>query len=292
MKVLIVGAKGQLGTELQNCAPENIKLKAVDIEELDISQKELVNTTLHDFNPEVVINASAYTAVDRAEQEEGIAFKVNCEGVANLALASKGIGARVIHISTDYVFDGRSCKPYLTSDSSNPQTAYGRTKLAGEKALAEAIDNYIIIRTSWLYSPNGSNFVKTMLRLMTERDELSIVADQIGTPTSSHTLAKAVWEFTERDNLTGVYHCSDSGAASWYDFAHEIMIKAVRIGLLEDKIRLLPITTADYPTPAERPMYSVMDKTSLYKDLGIEPIHWADALEEVLLKIKEMADAV
>lgn len=286
MKVLVTGSLGQLGRELLYTPWDDYDICAVDVSELDITAKDGVMSFVKDFAPEVIINAAAYTAVDKAESEEQLAYNVNCVGAANLAAAANSVGARLIHISTDYVFDGTNCRPYLPQDKTNPISAYGRTKLAGERAVAEALDDYVIIRTSWLYSAHGGNFVKTMLRLMDERDELGVVADQIGTPTSARMLADVVWKFVERRQLGGVYHYSDAGAASWYDFAYMIMDKAFEIGLLDNTIDLKPIATADYPTAAKRPAYSVFDKTDTYRDLELEPCHWLQPLTDVLYQIK------
>ncbi|MGE4285581.1 MAG: dTDP-4-dehydrorhamnose reductase [Phycisphaerae bacterium] len=292
MKVFIAGFRGQLGTELLATAPQGAEVSAMDLPELDITSQASVESAVRDFCADVIINAAAYTAVDKAESEEDLAYSVNCTGVRNLAHAARDCGARFVHISTDYVFDGTSCRPYLPTDNTSPVSAYGRTKLAGELAVSGELDNYAIIRTSWLYSAHGANFVKTMLRLMGERKSLGVVADQIGTPTSAKTLAKAVWAAALNESACGTYHWSDAGVASWYDFAYNVMLLGVETGLLEREIEIKPIRTADYPTPAKRPCYSMLDKTDSYRDFAMPAEHWTEPLREIIYEIKENGNAV
>jgi dTDP-4-dehydrorhamnose reductase len=291
MKVFIAGFRGQLGTELLATAPQGAEVSAMDLPELDITSQASVESAVRDFCADVIINAAAYTAVDKAESEEDLAYSVNCTGVRNLAHAARDCGARFVHISTDYVFDGTSCRPYLPTDNTSPVSAYGRTKLAGELAVAEELSDSVIMRTSWLYSAHGANFVKTMLRLMGERESLGIVADQIGTPTSAKTLAKAVWAAVEK-SVSGIYHFSDAGAASWYDFAYEIMEAGLELGMLNKPVEIKPIKTDDYPTSAIRPCYSVLDKTDTYRDFAVPAEHWTKPLKEVIREIKENGNAV
>jgi dTDP-4-dehydrorhamnose reductase len=291
MKVLVIGSKGQLGTELQRTAPPEVELIAVDVDELDITNLEQTRTFISDKNPQAILNAAAYTAVDKAEGQRELAHKVNATGIENIALAAKEIGARVIHVSTDYVFNGRGYKPYTVDDKCEPLGVYGETKYEGEQALIKIMEsNYVIVRTAWLYSSHGANFVKTMLRLMAEREELNVVADQIGSPTTASGLAAVLWEFFKRPEVTGVFHWTDDGVASWYDFAVAIKEEAVLIGMLDKNCASVkPIPTSMYPTPAERPHYSVLDKTATCAVLEYSGVHWRDGLRSVLGELKANA---
>lgn len=277
MKVLITGARGQLGRALIATAPEGAVLDATDVAELDICDAAAVAAHLAATRPDLVINAAAYTAVDRAESDEAAAHRINAEAVGNLARAAGDTGARLVHVSTDFVFDGRQSTPYAPDAAPNPLSAYGRTKLAGEQAAgAEAL----IVRTAWVYAAQGGNFVHTMLRLMAERDQLRVVADQIGTPTHATGLAEAIWSLAARD-ARGIFHHTDSGAASWYDFAVAIQEEALARGLLTREIPVEPIATADYPTPATRPAYSVLDKSATAALIGTAP-HWRARLRRMI----------
>lgn len=286
IKVLISGANGQLGWELQRTAPEGMAITACTSAELDISNGQQVADVLARLAPDVIINAAAYTAVDKAESETKRAFAVNRDGVVNLAAAGVDIGARVIHLSTDFVFDGLQSHPYLPNDKPNPTGVYGASKLAGERLLLQKDPNCAIIRTAWVYSAHGNNFVKTMLRLMAERDELGVVADQIGTPTWANGLAQALWRIMDK-GLAGIYNWTDAGVASWYDFACAIQEEALALGLLQKSVPIRPLRTADYPTPAHRPPYSVLDKSSLWGKLGAAAPHWRVGLKKMLLEIKD-----
>lgn len=277
MKVLITGARGQLGRALIATAPESAVLDATDVAELDICDAAAVAAHLAATRPDLVINAAAYTAVDRAESDEAAAHRINAEAVGNLARAAGDTGARLVHVSTDFVFDGRQSTPYAPDAAPNPLSAYGRTKLAGEQAAgAEAL----IVRTAWVYAAQGGNFVHTMLRLMAERDQVRVVADQIGTPTHATGLAEAIWSLSARD-ARGIFHHTDSGAASWYDFAVAIQEEALARGLLTREIPVEPIATADYPTPAMRPAYSVLDKSATAALIGTAP-HWRTRLRRMI----------
>jgi dTDP-4-dehydrorhamnose reductase len=273
-EIYITGVTGQVGGELKRLYPEAIYLTRNDI---DLSSRDSIEAFFKSKKPNVIINCSAYTQVDLAEREEGIAHAVN--SVAPGFLAS--LCDKFIHFSTDYVFDGQGFRPYVETDSTGPSGVYGQTKLAGEKAVLAANPNAVIIRTSWVYSDLGKNFVKTMIRLGSERSELKVVADQIGSPTYAKDLANLVvengiknWNFKG-----GVYHYSNEGVASWYDFAYEIM----RLKGLPCKV--LPIRSEDYPTPAKRPFYSVLDKTKIKNELGITIPHWKESLELCLQKL-------
>ena len=291
MRVLLVGGSGQLGRELQHCKPANIELLVLGSQELDLREAGLVEARVSAFRPQVIINAAAYTAVDRAESEPDAAFAVNGQGAANLARAARTVGAYCIQVSTDFVFDGAQSRPYLPADRTNPLGVYGASKLAGEQlALAACPEGVAVVRTAWLYSAFGNNFVTTMLRLMTERDNLRVVADQVGTPTWGCGLAEALWQMC-RVQPKGIYHWTDAGVASWYDFAVAIQEEALGCGLLDREIPILPINTVDYPTPARRPSYSVLDKTETWAALGMTPRHWRVALRRMLLEYKENRDA-
>lgn len=284
MKVLITGAQGQLGTELRASAPAHVQIIATDVSALDITDRERVKTFVADSKPDLIINAAAYTAVDKAEAEPDLAFKINRDGAAHLAEAAHAHGARLIHISTDYVFDGTQSTPYKPADKPNPINVYGASKLAGEQAVLQGTEGgALIVRTAWVYSTTGTNFVKTMLRLLRERDEVRVVCDQIGTPTHAAGLARALWQFVGLPGVRGIYHWTDAGTASWYDFASaircsaQILLPAIRWG------RVASIATVDYPTAARRPPYGVLDKRSTWRRIG-RPQRWQCELEAMLTK--------
>lgn len=287
MRVLLVGGNGQLGRELQHCKPADVELLAVGSSELDIREAEAVAARVNTFQPQVIINAAAYTAVDRAESEQEIAFAVNSQGAAHLAQAARAVGAYFLQVSTDFVFDGEHSRPYLPTDRTNPLGVYGASKLAGEQlALAAYPEGVVIVRTAWLYSACGNNFVTTMLRLMGERETIGVVADQVGTPTWAHGLAETLWQMC-RVQPKGIYHWTDAGVASWYDFAVAVKEEGFSCGLLDRVIPILPINTVDYPTPAKRPAYSVLDKAGTWAVLGMTPSHWRVALRRMLHEYKE-----
>ena len=282
MKALITGANGQLGRALAARAPASIELIALTSAQLDVGDRAAVDAAFIDHAPAIVINAAAYTKVDVAEAMPELADRVNHLGVAHLAQAAQGSGARLVHISTDFVFDGMASHPYRPGAPAAPLNVYGATKLAGEIAAGSDV---LTVRTSWLYSAYGNNFVATMLRLMQERSVLRVVDDQIGTPTSAPSLADAVWKLAVTHNV-GVLHYSDSGVASWYDFAVAIMEDAITAGLLDKPIEIIPIPSSAYPTPAKRPRYSVLDKSDTIEALGYAPPHWRKSLRDVLEAIK------
>lgn len=284
MKILLTGKSGQLGRELQESVPQGTDLIALDRKELDISQRESVMAAVFSVQPDVIINAAAYTAVDKAESEVDLAFGINASGAENLALACREFGARLIHVSTDFVFDGQKSSPYSTNDPVRPLGAYGESKAAGERAVQEILPEAVIVRTAWLYAQQGHNFVNNMLRLMEERDELGVVADQVGTPTWAGTLAGVIYRLAADSNASGIYHCTDAGIASWYDFAVAIYEEGKGTGLLphDKEVKIQPIATSDYLTPAARPAYSVLEKSRLANEQGIELKHWRQALRQVL----------
>ena len=268
-RIVLTGAGGQFGQTLVACWPDSLlsqyELIPLMRGDLDIADAAAVHSTLDALQPVLIINAAAYTAVDKAESEAEAAFAINERGVANLAAAST---CPLIHLSTDFVFDGAASTPYAENAATAPLSVYGKSKLAGEKALLAQKPDAMIIRTSWLYSEYGTNFVKTMLRLMSERDALSIVNDQIGSPTSTHSLAAVVCSAasTRLDSAampkepSGIFHWSDGASITWFDFALEIQTQALALGLLKSRCTLRPIPTSEYPTPAARPLYSVMSR--------------------------------
>ncbi len=289
-KVLITGADGQLGYELQRTVLAGYKCIATDKDDLDITNADAVLAFVTKEKPDVIINSAAYTAVDKAEEDVELATAINSTGAANLAQVCKdtivnGKAIQFMQISTDFVFDGKAHTPYLVDAPAEPEGMYGKTKQEGDEQVLKILgDDAFIIRTSWLYSAHGNNFVKTMLRFMAEREELGIIADQIGTPTWANSLAQAVWQAIE-NKVTGIHHWSDAGVASWYDFAYAIMEEGVELGLLDKTITLNAITTADYPTPASRPCYSVMDKTTTWKALDFKSEHWRVALRKMMSEV-------
>jgi dTDP-4-dehydrorhamnose reductase len=281
-RIVITGAGGQLGQELLASAAPELDCIALSRVDLDISDTVAVSDCIAAHTPQLVINAAAYTAVDLAESESEAAFSINAKGTANLAAACAEQGARLIHVSTDFVFNGDSGKPYKVDDATDPLGVYGESKLAGELALWKLTSDALIIRTSWVYSQFGGNFVSTMLRLMSEREDLSVVADQVGSPTWTGGLAQAIWAVAAKPELRGTYHWTDAGVCSWYDFAVAIQEEAVALGLLASPARIHPITTDDYPTPARRPAYSVLAKETSWQDFDLPGVHWRVQLRKLL----------
>ena len=278
-KILVFGASGQLGTCLKTVAQ---KQEITDITFPPEGTGNILDIPAlrHLFEaekPAYVINCAAYTAVDKAEDESTLAAEINCTGAENLAVLSKEYAATLIHISTDFVFAGDVVKLLQEKDEASPISVYGLTKLKGEKAIVAAMDSYYILRTSWLYSEHGNNFVKTMVKLGTERDELKVIADQIGTPTYAIDLAEAIFQIIAADKKAyGVYHFSNEGVTSWYDFAKAIF------DLSNTEVRLYPIPTSEYPTKAQRPAFSVMDKTKIKRTFNIEIPYWRDSLSKCI----------
>jgi len=282
MKALIIGASGQLGHGLTKTCPDGLELVALTRADLDLSDMPQIAQVLSSHKPDFIFNASAYTAVDKAESEPDLAYAINAHAVAELSKQALLIEAKLIHVSTDFVFNGAQPVPYAPEDAADPQGVYGASKRAGE----EAVDpKHLIVRTAWVYSEHGHNFVKTMLRLMAEKEALSVVADQIGTPTYANSLAKGLWDLALK-GASGILHYTDSGAASWYDFAVAIQEEALAIGLLNRAIPIAPIATADYPTPATRPSFSVLDKAKTWDILGDHAPHWRVNLRTMLRSLK------
>ena len=280
--VLVTGALGQLGNALQQQAgkPDEYRFFYTDVQTLDITNQQAVTAYLEQKEIDYVLNCAAYTAVDRAEDEPNLCRLINRDAVRILGDAASEAGVKVMHISTDYVFDGKGYRPYVETDETAPMSVYGHTKLKGEQALLKASPDAIILRTSWLYSATGSNFVKTMLTLGKERKELKVVFDQVGTPTLADDLAAAMLQILQQEWQPGIYHFSNEGVCSWYDFARKIMQLA---GL---DCRVIPIESKDYPSKTPRPFYSVLNKSKIKKTFGLTIPHWEESLEKLL---KELA---
>lgn len=289
--IVVTGATGQLGQTLSRFWAESplpqYQLEALDRSELDMSQADMAIGVLSELKPAVIVNAAAYTQVDKAESDSKAAYLVNAEAAGRIAAWSAENDAKLIHISTDFVFDGSSKTPYKPDHQTNPLGVYGASKLAGEIEIQnEAKQRSAIIRTSWLYSEYGNNFVKTMLRLMRDTDQLSIVNDQIGSPTSTHGLAALIFAMIPKDSYQGIYHWTDGASISWYEFAQEIQDQAVQEGLLSKAIPISPISTSGYPTPAQRPAYSVLDRSRAIAEFECPVLDWKGQLN---LVIKELA---
>ncbi len=292
MKILLTGANGQLGRTIALLKPNNVKLISLTRDELDLSDSKKCKDIIKDIKPDWLINCGAYTQVDNAEKEAEKAMKINAYAPRAFAEALKDNGGNILHISTDFVFDGRSNNPYKVSDKKNPINNYGFSKSIGEdfiEKILEPIGKSIILRTSWVISPFGKNFLLTMLNLHKTKEYINVVSDQIGCPTSTFTLGKVCWDliFKKMDNidLAGKFHYSDAGIASWYDLAFAIGEIAESISLVNKKAIVRPITTLDYPTPAKRPKFSLLDSKETQKTLGYNHTHWRESLKDLLLKI-------
>ncbi|MEN9766230.1 MAG: dTDP-4-dehydrorhamnose reductase [Cyanobacteriota bacterium] len=294
MKVILTGGAGQLGQALRRSAPAAIAGTAVQLITttrsggegtiaLDLADAEACRALVQQHQPDWLINAGAYTAVDMAESEPELAHAVNAQAPGAMAEALAATGGRLLQLSTDFVFNGAQGSPYRPDQPMHPLGVYGASKAAGEASAASALapERLCILRTSWVYGPVGKNFLLTMLRLMAQREQLGVVADQVGCPTSTAGLAGACWTVLEQ-GTSGTLHWSDAGAASWYDFAVAIAELGQAAGLLSNPARIQPITTADYPTPAQRPSYSLLDCTATRETLGLEAVHWRQALQQVL----------
>jgi len=290
-KILVIGKNGQLARELKNLASVDTHIECLGREEIDLLDQNTVNSVVKNGNYNAIINASAYTAVDKAEEDRIGASELNITAVENLAVAAKNNNCQLVHVSTDFVFDGTNNQPYKLDAQPNPINVYGETKLAGERKLTALIpNNSCIIRTSWVYSVYGNNFVKTMLRLMAERDTLSVVDNQMGSPTHASTLAKACLT-AAKNKIHGIQHWTGLGVASWYDFAESIKEISLALGLLTKDIQIIPINDSQYPTPAARPKYSVLDKSMNALELNaIGANHWRAELRSMLLQYKEFKE--
>ncbi len=283
--ILVTGANGQLGTELSILSRKHAQhhFTFTDVSELDITNARAVEDFFQGNSFDVCVNCAAYTAVDKAESDMEAAFKLNAEASQNLARASAKHNVKLIHISTDFVFDGRKSKPYVEDDLPSPLNIYGKSKWRGEEACVKEYPGCIIIRTSWLYSPFGNNFVKTVQRLCSERKEVGIIYDQIGTPTYAHDLAVAILAIIEKlpsPEAQGIFHFSNEGVCSWYDFAEAIK------NLSGLTCRLKPLETSEYPTPAKRAAYTVMNKKKIKQTFGLEIPHWQESLAACINRMK------
>lgn len=280
--VLVTGANGQLGTSIHHLSASYNRFQFLftDVDSLDICKAESVDAFIQAHPVDYIVNCAAYTAVDKAEENPELCEQINRDAVINLAQAAQSCGAKVLHVSTDYVFDGTACIPYQETDTPHPQSVYGSTKRAGETALLDICPDAVIVRTAWLYSEYGNNFVKTMLRLGAEQEEIRVVFDQVGTPTYATDLAQAlltILEQAEAGNYQpGIYHFSDEGVCSWYDFTVKI------ISLAGLKARVLPIESKDYPTKAVRPHFSVLNKQKIKAAYGLTIPHWEESLRKCL----------
>jgi dTDP-4-dehydrorhamnose reductase len=287
--VLVTGAAGQVGRELQASAPARWRMRACTSRDLDVTRPESIAEVFGRDPPDLVIHAAAYTAVDEAEREAERAQAVNATGAAHVAEGARRVGARVIHLSTDFVFDGGQGRPYTPDAAPAPLGVYGRTKLAGEREVLRICGTRgLVLRTAWVYSAHGRSFVSRMLQLLREREEVGVVADQVGTPTWVRSLAEAIWTAAGNPDISGIQHWTDAGVASWYDFAVAIQEEALALGLLARAIRVRPLRSEEYPTAARRPCYSVLDATGTAGRLGLERRHWRVNLRAMM---RELAHA-
>ncbi len=286
-KILLTGTTGQVGQELQPTLTNLGEVIAVGRQELDLSQPEQIRQRIAEIKPDIVVNAAAYTAVDKSESESDLAMAINASAPKEIALAAQDIGATLVHISTDYVFNGKNHTPYLETDQTDPLGVYGQSKLLGEIGVRENCDRHIILRTAWVYGSKGhGNFVKTMLKLGASREELKVVADQISSPTWSYDIALAITQLLSKSlddsSIKGTYHFTNSGVASWYDLAVATFAEAKELGFPLKVEQVFPITTADFPTPTQRPAYSVLSKAKITATTGVYPPYWRDSLKKML----------
>lgn len=290
-KILLTGKSGQLGQDLQPLLPQFGEVIALGKDQLDLSNPDQIRECINTHQPDLIINAGAYTAVDQAESESALAHAINGDAPTILAQCAQDIGARLVHISTDYVFDGQNNQPYTEEDPPHPMGVYGASKLAGEVGIQNNCHNYIILRTAWVYGVHGKkNFVKTMLRLGRERDALNVVSDQVGSPSWTYDIAQAIVGLIANlptSPLQEIYHFTNSGVTSWYDFSLAIFEEAAGFGFPIKIQRVSPISTAEYPTPAKRPPYSVLSGEKIAKVLGTRPPQWRVSLREMLTQLSK-----
>lgn len=287
--ILLIGSNGQVGKEIIQILEPYGNTIAIARPTVDLAQPNTLRSVIRENKPQIIINAAAYTAVDQAESEPELAKAVNGTALRILAEETEKLGAFLIHVSTDYVFDGNNSRPYTETDATNPVSVYGKTKLIGEEAIQKSCAHHFILRTAWVYGTFGkSNFVKTMLRLGTEREEIRVVADQIGSPTWAKNIAQVLMQIIPQlsSEIAGTYHYTNSGVASWYDFAVTIFEEAQQLGFPLTVQRVIPITTAEYPTPARRPSYSVLSCAKISTVLGNHPPHWRQALRQMLKEFR------
>ena len=299
MTILLIGGRGQVGQELAKTLAPVEPLEIVGRAQLDLTDLDAIAHTIRNLRPRLVVNAAAYTAVDKAESEPDLAYKINAQAPEVMAKSADDCGASLIHISTDYVFAGQAGTPRTETDETGPLGVYGKTKLAGEAAIRAATKYHIILRTAWVYGTQGKgNFLKTMLRLGKERETLSVVSDQIGSPTWAKDIAEAIADLSQqpqtldtpnREKLFGTYHFTNSGVASWYDFAIAIFEEAAALDIPLKIQTVNPITTADYPTPAKRPAYSVLSNQKIVELLGRNAPHWRTSLRKMLKEYAQSA---
>lgn len=289
MSILLLGAQGQVGQALMKTLAPLGDLVPIGRQQLDLTDLDAIAHKIQTRQPQLIVNAAAYTAVDKAESEPDLAYRLNAEAPAAIARSAAACGAALVHISTDYVFSGQAGSPRGEADATGPLSVYGKTKLAGEDAIRAALDQHIIVRTAWVYGAQGKgNFLKTMLRLGKAQSEVNIVADQVGSPTWADDLAAAIAQLSEKvAAVPGTYHYTNSGVASWYDFAIAIFEEAKALGMPLKVQTVNPITTADYPTPAQRPAYSVLACQKIARLLGDSPPHWRQSLRAMLTDYME-----
>lgn len=292
MRVLITGAQGQVGQELMYSAPQTWHIYGLGSSELDISNKQQVLAVVNSLQPQLIINTAAYTAVDQAESDRLRAHAVNHLGAENLAKAAQAVSCPLLHLSTDYVFSGEQSKPYTEQDTPAPKSVYGQSKWLGEQAIRTQCAQHIILRSSWIFGAYGNNFVKTMLRIGQERTAVSIVSDQIASPTSARSIAQVLWQIAKQyqrsDNCAwSTYHFSGTPTCSWYEFASEIFKQATELQLISQSPLIRPIKTNSYPTAAQRPAYSALDNTKINQQFGISQKPWKDDLRLMLRVLKD-----
>jgi dTDP-4-dehydrorhamnose reductase len=288
-RILLIGMAGQLGSELRHTLAPLGEVIGVDRQGLDLTQPEQIRQVIREIKPNLIVNAAAYTAVDKAESEVELANTINGTAPTIMAETAQELGSGLIHISTDYVFDGRKNTPYTEADTPNPLNAYGKSKLLGETGVQQACDRAVIMRTAWVYGVHGKgNFVKTMLRVGAQREELRVVVDQVGAPTWTGDLARAIAQLVPHlnsESLTGIYHYTNSGAISWYDFAVAIFEEARQLGFPLKVKQVVPINTSEYPIPTPRPAYTVLFNKKISAILGTHPPHWRTALRQMLKQL-------
>ena len=288
----MTGAAGQVGGELCRCPPPGVEVIGLARSDLDVTDAVAVAETIGRFSPDLVVHAAAWTAVDAAEADEPAALAVNAGSAGSVAAAAAAAGARLLHLSTDYVFTGRACRPYRPEASPAPRGAYGRSKLEGERrVLATAPGRALVVRTSWVYAARGHNFVRSVLARMAAGEPLEVVDDQVGRPTWARSLAGALWAAAARPDLHGVLHWADAGVASWYDLAVAVLEEALALGLLDRAVPIRPIPTTARPTPAPRPAYSVLDTRASAASLDLRPDHWRSSLRRMLAELAAVGGA-
>ena len=290
-QALVLGATGQLGRACLSGAPDTVSVQGLSRVQCDVTDDAALARAIKEADPHMVINAAAYTAVDAAEDEPQQAEATNAEAPALLSALCAQRGVRLVHVSTDFVFGGQAHAPYVPDANPEPLGVYGASKWRGEQAVSASGASHAIVRTSWVYGPDGRNFVLTMLRLMREQGAVRVVNDQIGSPTSTQGLAAVCWALALRDDVDGIFHWSDAGAISWYDFACGIRDEAVAIGLLNTPATVEPIATQDFPTKARRPAFSVLDSRATCATLGVEQRSWRDALRDMLCAQQDIEEA-